>query len=149
MEFKLFAFPARLVADQEDGGFVVTFPDLPEAITQGETKAQCLSEASDCLAEAIAARIDEEMVIPLPSSRTNQQYLIPVPIEIAWKAEVYSAMWQYRITTSRLASWLDVDKEKIRRLINPRYTIDQKFAERALQTILKQLEIAGSKSWIN
>jgi len=76
-----FAFPAFLTAagrsaqapdfesgvpltpDEIDSGFVVTFRDLPEAITQGETVEQCLSEASDCLAEAIAARIDENLVV--------------------------------------------------------------------------------------
>ena len=30
-------FPVNLTPDKRDGGFVVTFPDIPEAITQGET----------------------------------------------------------------------------------------------------------------
>ena len=29
-----FSFPVRLTVDHDDGGYVVTFPDLPEAITQ-------------------------------------------------------------------------------------------------------------------
>jgi predicted RNase H-like HicB family nuclease len=28
-----FIYPAKITPDKRDGGFVVTFPDLPEAIT--------------------------------------------------------------------------------------------------------------------
>ena len=31
-----FSFPVTLTTDEVDGGFTVTFRDLPEAITQGE-----------------------------------------------------------------------------------------------------------------
>ncbi len=51
-----FVFPANLTADK-DGGFVVAFADLPEAITQGEDAKNALSEAADCFEEAIANRI--------------------------------------------------------------------------------------------
>ena len=36
-------YPARSSPDEIDGGFVETFPDVPEAITQGET----LEEANE------------------------------------------------------------------------------------------------------
>jgi len=144
MNLRLFAFPATFSPDQ-DGGFVVTFSDLPEAITQGDSIEQCLSEASDCLAEAIAARIDDNLDLPLPSQTTQQQYLIPVPLEIGWKAEVYSLMQKTGVTASVLASWLDVDKDKVRRLISPKYTVDETFAKKALNTILTKLELAESK----
>jgi antitoxin HicB len=51
---KRFSFAAVLTPDTVDGGFVVTFRDLPEAITQGDTQQQALVEAADCLEEAIA-----------------------------------------------------------------------------------------------
>ena len=55
-----FVYPALLTADEKDGGFVVTFPDLPEAITQGNSWEEALHEAADCLEEAIALRIDDK-----------------------------------------------------------------------------------------
>ncbi len=48
-----FAFPIQLTPDNDDGGYVVTFRDLPEAITQGDSVSECLTEAVDCLEEAI------------------------------------------------------------------------------------------------
>jgi antitoxin HicB len=54
VEHQFFAFPAHFEPNLIDGGFVITFRDVPEAITQADTYAQGLSEASDCLVEAIA-----------------------------------------------------------------------------------------------
>jgi len=40
------AYPAIFTPDTEDGGFVITFPDLPEAITQADSIEQGLEEAT-------------------------------------------------------------------------------------------------------
>jgi antitoxin HicB len=53
------AYPVTLTPDETDGGFVVTFVDFPEAITQGETVEEALVEAADALDEAIAGRLWE------------------------------------------------------------------------------------------
>ena len=44
-----FAYPAIFTPDTEDGGFVITFPDIPEAITQADSIAIGLEEATDCI----------------------------------------------------------------------------------------------------
>lgn len=54
-----FTYAVKLTPDQDDGGYVVTCRDLPEAITQGNTVEEALAEAADCLEEAIAARLDD------------------------------------------------------------------------------------------
>jgi predicted RNase H-like HicB family nuclease len=51
------AYPATITPD-EDGRYVVRFPDLTGAVTDGATLAEALSEASDALSEALAAAID-------------------------------------------------------------------------------------------
>ena len=48
-----FSFPATLTPDLDDGGYVVTFRDLPEAITQGDSIELALQEAADCIEEAM------------------------------------------------------------------------------------------------
>jgi antitoxin HicB len=50
------AYPATLTPDREAGGFTVIFPDLPEAITHGESRLDALKQAADCLDEEIAMR---------------------------------------------------------------------------------------------
>jgi antitoxin HicB len=58
-----FSFPATLTPDLDDGGYVVTFRDLPEAITQDDSVELALQKAFDCIEEAIAARIDDHQNI--------------------------------------------------------------------------------------
>ena len=45
---------------QEDGSILGSFPDVPEALTEGATEAEALAEARDCLTAApggyVAAR---------------------------------------------------------------------------------------------
>ena len=71
---------------------MVTFRDLPEAITQGDTREAALLEAADCLEEAIAARIDEEMEIPPPSALLSGECAVSVPVQTAMKAALYLAV---------------------------------------------------------
>ena len=134
MNRDLFAFPAIFEPDIDEG-FTIAFPDLPEAITQGETMSQCLSEASDCLAEALAARINNNLNIPLPSKVEEGQYLVPVPLEIAWKAQIYFLMKETKKDMETLASQLDVDRERIRRLLDPRLKVDFQFAKIAMNVL--------------
>lgn len=70
-------YAVKLTPDKEDGGYVVTCRDLPEAITQGETIEQALVEAADCL-EAIAARVDDERNIPSPTKTKRGERLVSV-----------------------------------------------------------------------
>jgi antitoxin HicB len=72
------AYPVTLTSDEKDGGFVVTFKDFPEAITQGETTEEALVEAADALDEAIAGRLQRGDPIPVPSPTTGLT-VIPAP----------------------------------------------------------------------
>ena len=73
-------YAVKLTSDKDDGGYVVTCRDLPEAITQGETIEQALVEAADCLEEAIAARVDDERDIPSPSAAERGERLVSVAL---------------------------------------------------------------------
>jgi len=46
-------YPARFTPDKTAGGFVVTFPDVPEAITQGDTIEEAMAMASEALELAL------------------------------------------------------------------------------------------------
>ena len=61
-----YAFPCELNPD-EDGGFVVTFPDVPEAITGGKDRTEALQMARDALATALGGYVIEKRAIPAPA----------------------------------------------------------------------------------
>ena len=62
---KLF-YPA-IFHKAEEGGFWITFPDIPECMTQGEDMQQAYEMAVDALGLAITSRKQERESIPAPS----------------------------------------------------------------------------------
>ncbi len=137
---KRFSYAATFTPDDE-GGFVVTFPDLPEAITQGDTEAEALIEATDCLEEAIAARIDDKLDLPEPSPSQTNEHIVILPIQTALKAALYLAMKEAAITKVQLARLLEVDEKEVRRILDPRHGTKLSTIERALAALGKQIEL--------
>jgi antitoxin HicB len=136
-----FAFAATLTPDEADGGFTVTFRDLPEAITQGDTKEQCLIEAADCLEEALAARIDDNLDIPPSSEAEEGEFMIHVPIVTALKAALYLAVREAGITKVQLAKTLNTDEKEVRRILDPHHGTKIPTIERALHALGKHAEL--------
>jgi antitoxin HicB len=113
----LFEYSATLAAD-EDGGFVVTFPDFPEAIAQGETEQEALEQAADSLEEAVANRIVMSLDLPRPSAAPGS-YAVAVPGSTALKAALYQAICGLRMSKVQVAAHLGVDEKEVRRLLDP------------------------------
>lgn len=63
---KLF-YPA-IFHTAEEGGFWITFPDLPECMTQGDDMQNAYEMAVDALGLAISSRKNERLEIPTPSN---------------------------------------------------------------------------------
>ena len=61
------AYPAKLSPDP-DGGFTVTFRDVPEAITEGDSRDEALMRAEDALESALAMYIAAKEPLPKPSA---------------------------------------------------------------------------------
>jgi antitoxin HicB len=138
---KRFSFPATLTPDTIDGGYVVTFRDIPEAITQGDTEQEALIEATDCLEEAIAAKIDEKLDIPQPSQPKSGEQIVVVPIQTALKATLYLSMQESAMTKVELAKLIGVDEKEVRRILDPRHSTKLITIERALQALGKKIEL--------
>ncbi len=135
-----FAYPATLTP-QAEGGYLVTFRDLPEAITQGDDLDSALHEAADCLEEVIAGRIDDNEPIPEPSARQKGEHRIAVPLHTAMKAALYLAMKEAGISKLELARRLGVDEKAVRRMLDPRQATRVATIERALAALGKHAEL--------
>ena len=134
-----FSFPVTLTPDLDDGGYVVTFRDLPEAITQGDSIEVALIEAADCIEEAIAARIDDHLDIPEPSDMLENEYLVTVPMQTALKAAVTLAMSESKMNQVQLANALKVNEKEVRRILDPHHGTK-------LATLERTLEVLGKKA---
>jgi antitoxin HicB len=130
--------PAREFAKDETG-FVVTFPDFPEAITQGKEEADALDQAADALEEAIAARMKHGEDIPLPTGRSGR--LVPVPMQTALKAALYLTLRGERGRQSALADRIGKDEKEVRRLLDPHHRSRTRSVERALRALGKRVTV--------
>jgi antitoxin HicB len=135
-----FVYPARF-SSSNDGGFVVTFRDIPEAITQGESLEHCFEEAAGAVQAAIEGRILSDLEIPKASAPRRGEQMIPVPIQTALKAALYSEMRRAAITRVELARRLGLDEREIRRMLDPSHPSQADRLERALVALGKRAEI--------
>ena len=135
-----FTYPATLTPDEADGGFVVTFEDLPEAITQGDTIVEALAEAADALEEAVAGRIQRGVQIPEPSPAAGRP-IVPVPAQTAAKAALYLALRETGISKADLAARLGCDEKEVRRLLDPRHPSKLPRIQKALAALGKGLSV--------
>jgi antitoxin HicB len=78
----MFEYPVELIS-AEEGGFVVTFPDVPEAVTQGDDKDEALQQASEALETALGFYIGDRRQLPLPSIAAGRPTVTPDAIVIA------------------------------------------------------------------
>lgn len=134
-----FVYPASLKPDKDDGGFIVRFVDLPEAITQGDDKEDALREAADCLEESIANRIAMDLPIPAPSRMKRGQHAVIVPAQTAAKAALSIAIKAAGITKTELAKRLECDEKEVRRLLDPRHPSKLPRIEAALSAVGQSL----------
>jgi antitoxin HicB len=137
-----FKYAVKLAADKKDGGYVVTCRDLPEAITQGETIEDALSEAADALEEAIAGRIDDGREIPVPSAAKRHEQLVSVPPSMALKAAVYLSVREAGISNSEFARRLRLDEKEARRILDPHHPTKLPRIEAALSVLGRHVELA-------
>lgn len=78
-------YPAEVERD-EDGRYVVVFPDFGWGATDGATLDEALAEARDLLRELIAATIREGKELQEPSRATRRRPLVVASVSLALEA---------------------------------------------------------------
>jgi antitoxin HicB len=137
----MLAYAATLTPDEKDGGYVVTFRDVPEAITQGDTLDQSLHNAADALAVALEFYAEDKGRFPTPSNRWPGEHLVSLPALVAAKLELYRRMCETGTTRVALARMLGIDERAVRRLLAYRHRSHIGQIEAALAKLGKRLEI--------
>ncbi len=112
-----YAYPVVLTAD-EDGRVVTSFPDVPEALTDGKDRPEALAEARDALVAALSGYVHGKRPIPRPQS-THGRTVVPVPAHVAAKLALYQAMRRQGVSNMELTRRLGVTEAVARRLVDP------------------------------
>ena len=134
-----FTYPVDLSTD-EAGYVVALFPDLPEAMTNGTHRAEALSEAANCLEEALAGRIRRGDDIPAPSAARGRPRVAPGAL-ISAKAALHLVLREAGMSKVALARRLRCDEAVVRRMLDPRHKSKIERIEAALAVLGKRLVV--------
>jgi len=134
-------FPVTLTPDEASGGFVVTFPDIPEAITQGETKEEALAMAHEALEAALEFYFEDKRAVPAPSRAKRGQDVVELPASLSAKILLLNEMLAQNVRPAELARRLGTSPQEINRLTNLRHTTRIDGIDSALRALGRYLEM--------
>jgi antitoxin HicB len=137
-------YPIKLEAAKE-GGFVVSFPDVPEAFTQGEDKAEALLRASDALATALEFYTDAGEDLPRPGKPKKGQLTVSPRAQAAIKLSIYQAMREQHVRKADLARRLGWHMPQVDRLLDLHHASRLEHVEAALGALDRQLSVSVEK----
>lgn len=133
-------YPAVLKPDTNNT-VLVTFPDVPEAVTFGANEAEALDHAVDALETAFMAYIEDRRPIPRPSPVRRKKWVVALPVLSEAKIALYEAMISARMRKSELARRLGVHMPQIDRLLDLSHSSKIGQIEAALRAAGKRLTI--------
>jgi len=128
------AYPAAMIPDS-DGGFTVTFRDVPEAITEGDTREEALLRAEDALESALAMYVAAKEALPAPSEPLAGEALVPLSALGMAKTALYEAMREQSVGRAELARRLRWHLPQVSRLLDLRHASRMEQVEAALAAL--------------
>jgi len=122
-------------------GYTVSFPDVPEAITQGRDMTDARAMAEEALGLALLSYPVRGS--PLPKPRASRKKLVPVAVapDVAAKLAVLESFRDAGISKSELARRLDKDEKEVRRILDPKHPTKLPALTAALRALGKRLVI--------
>ena len=137
----MLAYPVTLSPDKNAGGFVVTFVDIPEAITQGETVDEAMKMAAEALETAMDFYFEDKRAVPMPSPPKRRQRVVELPVSLAAKVLLLNEMIHQQVRPAELARRLATTPQEVTRLTSLRHTSKIDRIAGALKALGKTLEI--------
>jgi len=136
-------YPATFTPAPE-GGFVITFRDIPEAIAQGDDEAEALAEARSALATAMDFYFEDRRAVPVPSAALPGERLIGLPASVSAKVLLLNEMAAQDMRPAELARRLGVKPQEVTRLLDLAHTTKIDAIEEAMHALGRELEVVAA-----
>ena len=134
-----YGYRATLEPGETAGVIVVTFADVPEAITQGDDLADALIQAEDALGVALLSY--PLRGLRLPPAATDTGALVTVAPDVAAKLALLESFAVAGLSKSELARRIGCDEKEVRRLLDPHHPSKLKSLSIALAALGKRLVV--------
>lgn len=132
-------YPLTIAPDTT--GYLVTFADIPEAITAGDTLQEALDMAHDALFTALEFYFADKRPVPMPSTPAKGQDVVELPASLSAKVLLLNTMLEQKLRPVDLARMLNTSPQSINRLTDLRHVTRIDSVAEALLAMGKRLEI--------
>ena len=127
-------------------GIVVSFPDVPEAITQGDDMADARAQAEEALGLALLTYPQRGLPLPRAKARGPKLTAIAVAPAVAAKLAVLEAFRDAHITKAELARRLKKHEKEVRRILDPQHATKLPALTETLHALGRRLVVGVEKA---
>jgi len=77
-----YPFELRPLEQEEGGGWLIVFPDLPGCMSDGETPEEAVANGRDAVSAWIKAARDADREVPNPGERPSGKFIARIPTSL-------------------------------------------------------------------
>ncbi len=126
---------------QENGWWLVRFPSIPEALTEGETEEAARKSALDCVIAALEGYMKAGKPLPREGASHSGRDRVVLPSLVTAKLAVFETMRKRGWTKVKLAQEMGVPENSVRRLLDLRHSSQMWIIDDALAKMNAELTI--------
>jgi len=126
---------------QENGWWLVRFPGIPEALTEGKSEKEARDNALDCVLAALEGYMKAGKPLPRQGASYSGTQRAILPSLVTAKLAVYETMRERGWSKLRLAKELSVPENSVRRLLDLRHSSHMWVIDEALAKMKAELAI--------
>jgi antitoxin HicB len=126
---------------QENGWWLVRFPGIPEALTEGETEQEARANARDCVISALEGYMKAGKPLPREGAEHSGPHRAVLPSLVTAKLAVYETMRTRRWSKVKLAKELGMSENTVRRLLDLRHSSHMWIIDEALAKMDTELSV--------
>ena len=129
------------VEPQKNGWWLVRFPGIPEALTEGETEEEARANARDCVIAALEGYMKAGKPLPREGAGHSGPDRAVLPSLVIAKLAVYETMRARGWSKLKLAKELGMPENSVRRLLDLRHSSHMWVIDEALAKMNAELPI--------
>jgi antitoxin HicB len=140
----MLSYPARL--EKDGAAYVVSFRDIPEALTSARSPKEALRMASDALVTAMDFYFEDRRGVPMPSKPRKGEAMVELSASVAAKVLLLNTMLSERVTPATLARKLRTTPLTITRIVDLHHATKIDTIAEALKVLDKKLVLSVAEA---
>lgn len=136
----MLSYPAKVVRDGDQ--FMVSFPDIPEALTGAATREEAIAMAADALTTAMDFYFEDRRAVPPPSAPKRAQVMVDLPPSVGAKVLLLNEMIAQGTRPAELARLMNVRPQEVNRLTDLHHPTKIDTIAHALKALGRRLELS-------